>query len=86
MSPVWIDAEGKEHELVIAEKSLVVRDPLLGFDRMVVAGQPVPPELEVAYRTRAGASKTAAEKPEKPAAEKPEPSSRHPRRPHKSSE
>jgi hypothetical protein len=49
MTPVYIDAKGREHELIIAEKSMTVPDPKFGFNRKIVAGQPVPPELESAY-------------------------------------
>ena len=49
MAPVWIDAKGEEHELLIAEKSLTITDPAFGFDRQIIAGQPVPPELQDAY-------------------------------------
>lgn len=50
----WIDAKGREHKSLIAEKSLTVRDDMLGFDRQIIAGQPVPPDLESAYRSEAG--------------------------------
>lgn len=46
----YIDAQGKEHALVIAEHDAVVTDEQYGFDRQIVAGQPVPPELEEAYK------------------------------------
>jgi hypothetical protein len=37
-----------------ANESVTVRDPNLGIMRKVIAGQPVPPELEAAYRDAVG--------------------------------
>jgi hypothetical protein len=50
----WTDAQGIEHKAVIAEKDAVVHDDNLGFDRQILAGQPVPPELTQAYKEQHG--------------------------------
>lgn len=49
----WIDAQGKEHALIRADHDAVVHDPELGFDRQIIAGQYVPPELQEAYESGA---------------------------------
>jgi hypothetical protein len=55
--PQYIDAQGRSRELLIADRDLVVKDPILGFDRQIVAGAPVPPELQDGYEQQGGGKK-----------------------------
>lgn len=41
-------------ERVVAEKDVTVQDPVLGFDRQIVAGTQVPADLLDAYRAETG--------------------------------
>jgi hypothetical protein len=38
----------------VASKDVIVHDPNLDIDRLVVAGQPVPPDLVEAYENKTG--------------------------------
>jgi hypothetical protein len=42
---------------VIASETVIVPDDALGIERMVIAGQPVPPDLVDAYQKKVGGSK-----------------------------
>jgi hypothetical protein len=57
VTPLYVDAQGREHEMIKAEKSVTVPDPALGFDRQIVEGQYVPPELQEAYEDRVSRAK-----------------------------
>lgn len=46
-------------EQVIATENLIVHDDLMGIDRQLIAGQPVPPDLIDAYRAKVGDVKAA---------------------------
>lgn len=50
----FTDSRGREHKLIIARESVVVRDDALDFDRQIIAGQHVPPELLEAYEKATG--------------------------------
>src|SRR4051794_35998953 len=51
-----IDQSGREHQAIVATRSFDVPDPLMGFDRQIVAGQPVPADLEEVYAKETGES------------------------------
>jgi hypothetical protein len=57
-----INLKGDPVAEVIATENAVVPDVALGIDRLVIAGQPVPPDLVGAYREKVG-DKKAEESP-----------------------
>ena len=65
-----VDSAGREHEQIIATRDALVPDPLLGFNRRVFAGRPVPLGLEAGYKAAEPKAAKPAAAPTKKGAQK----------------
>ncbi len=57
------DNQGREREAINAAQTLDVPDPIHGYSRRLFAGQPVPADLEEAYKMKMKKGKTKASAP-----------------------